>query len=87
MSKAAEDQLDTWMTNHAWNWNTTQRTIANLAIKEQVIGDKEKEREQGAAGMKAKLYSLKHNFQLVFQQTIMIRSSQPCTELVVLYES
>ncbi|MFN6441422.1 MAG: Hpt domain-containing protein [Nostoc sp. DedSLP01] len=48
MSKAAEDQLDTWMTNHAWDWNTTQKTIANLAIKEQVIGDREKEREQEA---------------------------------------
>ncbi|MBX9258128.1 response regulator [Desmonostoc muscorum CCALA 125] len=48
MSKAAEDQLNTWMTNHAWDWNTTQKTIANLAIKEQVIGDREKEREQGA---------------------------------------
>ncbi|MBD2519340.1 response regulator [Nostoc sp. FACHB-973] len=48
MSKAAEDGLDTWMKNHAWDWNTTQKTIANLAIKEQVIGDREKEREQGA---------------------------------------
>ncbi|WP_016953673.1 hybrid sensor histidine kinase/response regulator [Anabaena sp. PCC 7108] len=41
MSKAAEDNLDVWMTDHAWDWNTTQKTITNLANREQVIGDRE----------------------------------------------
>jgi two-component system sensor histidine kinase and response regulator WspE len=61
MSKTAEDQLDTWMTNHAWDWNTTQKTIANLLIKEQVIGDKEKEREQGAGSNGESLSPLHHD--------------------------
>lgn len=46
MSKVAEEQLDTWMKNHAWDWNTTQKTIANLVVKEQVIDDREKERSR-----------------------------------------
>ncbi|MBD2292016.1 response regulator [Anabaena sphaerica FACHB-251] len=49
MSKAAEGSLDKWMTDHAWDWNTTQKSIANLATREQVTGDREQvtaDREQ-----------------------------------------
>ena len=41
MSKAAEGNLDTWITDHAWDWNTTQKTIANLIDRKQVTGDRE----------------------------------------------
>ncbi|MBS3026871.1 MAG: response regulator [Dolichospermum sp. DET50] len=41
ISKAAEGNLDTWITDHAWDWNTTQETIANLIDRKQVTGDRE----------------------------------------------
>ncbi|TAF07980.1 MAG: hybrid sensor histidine kinase/response regulator, partial [Nostocales cyanobacterium] len=39
MSKAAEGNLDTWITDHAWGWNTTQKIITNLIDREQVTDD------------------------------------------------
>ncbi len=37
MSKAAKGNLDTWIKDRAWDWQTTQKTIANLLTKEQII--------------------------------------------------
>ncbi|MBS9383858.1 MAG: response regulator [Dolichospermum sp. BR01] len=39
VSKEAKGNLDTWMTDHAWDWNTTQKIIANLVNTERVIND------------------------------------------------
>ena len=39
VSKKAKGNLDTWMTDHAWDWNTTQKIIANLVNTERVITD------------------------------------------------
>jgi len=42
VSKEAKGNLDTWMTDHAWDWNTTQKIIANLVNTERVINDTKK---------------------------------------------
>jgi two-component system sensor histidine kinase and response regulator WspE len=36
ISKVPGANLDTWITDRAWDWNTTQKTIANLLTREQV---------------------------------------------------
>lgn len=53
VSKEAKGNLDTWMTDRAWDWNTTQKIIANLVNTERVINntkqvtiDSKEERQQ-----------------------------------------
>jgi two-component system sensor histidine kinase and response regulator WspE len=41
MSQVAEGNLETWITDRAWDWKTTQKTIANLLTRETIIGVQE----------------------------------------------
>ncbi|MBK1988789.1 hybrid sensor histidine kinase/response regulator [Sphaerospermopsis aphanizomenoides BCCUSP55] len=49
MSKAAAGNFDSWMTDHAWDWNTTEKIIVNLINREKVLGDSVEEKKQGVS--------------------------------------
>jgi two-component system sensor histidine kinase and response regulator WspE len=77
MSKADEGNLDSWMTDHAEDWNHTQQTIANLGNTKQEVGGREQLRSDPKQEIENREQEVKDREQVRIDRETVINNSPP----------